>query len=249
MLERILVIDDDALSRELLELLLTQEGYAVTVASSGDEALATMEGAEGAACPEVVLSDMQMPGVCGEALFRRLRERCGTALRVIAMSGNVPAGGVPEGAEAFLLKPFSMEAFGAVLRGGGWIGTMAAGADEEEDPEAGQTVVLDEAVFGSFRAMLGAETLVELYGACVRDAEAQGARMREAEAAGDDVGLRKFAHAMKGSLGMLGARELEGMCLTLETGVVNASYVRLLVQFPDAIQRLRDMLNALSTLR
>ena len=238
MAERILVIDDDAMSRDVLELLLVGEGYAVRLASSGDEALAVIGGGDG--CPEVVLSDLQMPGVCGEELFRQLRTRCEGGLRVVAMSGSLPEAGVPEGADAFLLKPFSMEAFEEAMRGLAGVAATGSGPGETEG-----AAVLDTVVLESFRAMLGERALGELYGACVRDAEGQWARMWEANSAGNYELLRKFAHALKGSLGMVGARELEGTCLALEKDVVNAHYVIMLERFPDGIQRLRDTLNAL----
>lgn len=238
---RVLVIDDDELSREVLELLLSSEGYGVALASSGEEALAGLTGAEG--CPDVVLMDLQMPGVCGEELVRGLRGACGGELRVIAMSGSMPREGTAAGADGFLLKPFSVEEFGEVLRTSGMSGFRERKALGAVEPAGAG--VMDEGVFGSFRSMLGDGPLRELYGAGLDDASGQWERMRASYRAGDYATLRKSAHTLKGSLGMLGARELERICLDLETGVVNDTYVTKLEHFPDAIERLRDMLNAL----
>ena len=239
--KRVLVIDDDALSREVLELLLAGEGYGVELAGSGQEALDWLR--EPGTRPDVVLMDLQMPGVCGEELVRRLRAACGE-LRVIAMSGSVPEDGTPAGADGFLLKPFSMEDLGEAVRPL----QLGGAAREEGSPlQLGHPALtpLDDAVFGVFRGMLGTDALGELYASGVRDAAAQWERMRGAAEAGDYDALRKFAHATKGSLGMLGARELERMCLDLEAGVVNDTYVTTLERFPSAIGRLRDMLDAL----
>jgi CheY-like chemotaxis protein len=236
---RVLVIDDDELSREVLELLLSSEGYGVALASSGEEALAGLTEAD--ACPDVVLMDLQMPGVSGEELVRRLRGACSGAVKVIAMSGSQARDA--NGADGFLLKPFSVEEFGEVLRTSGMSGFRERKALGAVDPAGAG--VLDEGVFGSFRSMLGDGPLRELYGAGLDDASVQWERMRASYRAGDYVTLRKSAHTLKGSLGMLGARELERICLDLETGVVNDTYVTKLEQFPDAIERLRDMLNAL----
>ena len=63
---RILVVDDDAMTRELLCLLLAGDGYGVTSADSGDTALAELENTRTG--PDVVLTDMQMPGICGAAI-------------------------------------------------------------------------------------------------------------------------------------------------------------------------------------
>ena len=54
---QILVIDDDELSREVLALLLQNEGYAVETADSGDAALLHVTTAH---LPDVVLTDLQM---------------------------------------------------------------------------------------------------------------------------------------------------------------------------------------------
>ena len=61
---QILIVDDDALSREVLALLLQRAGYAVETADSGDDALLNLQAAH--ARPQVVLTDMQMPGHLGQ---------------------------------------------------------------------------------------------------------------------------------------------------------------------------------------
>ncbi len=66
---RVLVIDDDALSREVFALLLQDAGYAVETTESGDEALLHLQKAN--PLPQVVLTDLQMPGISGNPLARR----------------------------------------------------------------------------------------------------------------------------------------------------------------------------------
>ncbi len=66
----ILVVDDEKHQRESLHALLTDEGYRVTVAADGREALAKAADAR----PEVVLTDLKMPGLSGIDVVRALQE-------------------------------------------------------------------------------------------------------------------------------------------------------------------------------
>ena len=66
----ILVVDDEKHQRESLHALLTDEGYRVTVAADGREALAKAAEAR----PEVVLTDLKMPGLSGIDVVRALQD-------------------------------------------------------------------------------------------------------------------------------------------------------------------------------
>jgi len=66
---RVLVVEDDDDSREMTRLTLEAVGALVTVAASADEALRAIE----AQVPDVVLSDISMPGQDGRTLLRRMR--------------------------------------------------------------------------------------------------------------------------------------------------------------------------------
>ena len=74
---RILVVDDDELSREVFSLLLQGAGYTVETAESGDAAMAHLQ--TSSSLPEVILTDLQMPGTTGDELARKLRDLCGPA--------------------------------------------------------------------------------------------------------------------------------------------------------------------------
>src|SRR6185312_17094940 len=98
---RILVADDDALSREVLALLLENAGYTVETADSGDAAVRHLSAAPDSP-PSVVLADLQMPGIAGSALARELRRICGSSTMLLAMSGSVPGAGIADGFNGFL---------------------------------------------------------------------------------------------------------------------------------------------------
>ena len=104
--ERVLIVDDDAMSRELLGVLLEAEGYAVESAESGEAALALLD--RGRPCPDLVLADVQMPGLTAVQLAGRLRRACGRTTPLLAMSGSRPPEATIARFDGFLLKPFTM---------------------------------------------------------------------------------------------------------------------------------------------
>jgi PAS domain S-box-containing protein len=83
---RILVVDDEEPIRRALVRFLGRRGHTVEEAESGDQALAKLHG-EGY---DAVLLDLKMPGMSGQEVFVKLKERSpGTAARVIFATGDV----------------------------------------------------------------------------------------------------------------------------------------------------------------
>jgi CheY-like chemotaxis protein len=74
---RVLVVDDDADARELLQMALASYGAHVRVAASADDAFALLT----QECPDVLVSDIEMPDTSGYELIRRLRHSDRPALR------------------------------------------------------------------------------------------------------------------------------------------------------------------------
>lgn len=83
-MKHILVIDDDAAIRDLLEYLLTRHGYRVTLAENG------VQGEEQVAMekPDLVITDMMMPEEDGMELLMHMRKQRPT-LPIIAISGGM----------------------------------------------------------------------------------------------------------------------------------------------------------------
>jgi len=101
---RILLVDDEADLLSLWKLRLENNGYEVTTALSGEEALAKLPVIN----PNVVLTDLRMQGIDGMALFEAIRERS-KSIPVIIITAH---GSIPEAVEAtkkgvfsFLTKP------------------------------------------------------------------------------------------------------------------------------------------------
>lgn len=82
MAPRILLVDDDVDLLDTLVRLLGRQGYTCRVASSGDEGIRVME----AESPDVVVTDLRMPGMDGLAVARRARQHC-PPIPVIVMTG------------------------------------------------------------------------------------------------------------------------------------------------------------------
>jgi CheY-like chemotaxis protein len=110
---RVLIVDDDATIRELLAALLEAEGYAVESAESGEAALALLHRSDSA--PNLLLADVQMPGITGAQLARQLRRACGTSTLLLAMSGSQPPAKTISLFDGFLLKPYKIEQVAAAL--------------------------------------------------------------------------------------------------------------------------------------
>jgi two-component system cell cycle sensor histidine kinase/response regulator CckA len=111
--ERVLLVEDEPLVRDLVEAVLRRAGYALLVAPGPVEALALVEAARARGEPPVTLliSDVVMPKLSGAALAARLREAL-PELKILLMSGYAEdlvdreLGGAPHG---FIAKPFTPE--------------------------------------------------------------------------------------------------------------------------------------------
>jgi len=113
--ERILVVEDEDGARGSLNELLRMLGYRVTAVASGEEAgLLPDEPA-----PDLLLSDLMLPGIDGAALAAGLRGRW-PEMEVVLMSGytedEAVRRGVDEGSVHFLQKPFDIDSLAGAVR-------------------------------------------------------------------------------------------------------------------------------------
>ena len=114
--DRILIVDDEDPIREVVSSMLSSSGFICTQSQSGREALALLQSGEEF---ELMLSDMMMPGMDGEALLAATKERFPdipvvmiTAVHDISIALNA----IRNGAYDYLLKPFAREQLLATVR-------------------------------------------------------------------------------------------------------------------------------------
>jgi CheY-like chemotaxis protein/HPt (histidine-containing phosphotransfer) domain-containing protein len=255
--QRILIIDDDAMSRELLTLLLEEENYTVTSAESGEAALDYIR--NGNVIPDIVLADVQLPGIGGAQLALQLRNACGPATLLLAMSGSQPPNEAIADFDVFLLKPFKLQQItqalltaksppAATSESASPKGTKPASkkamesqlerrsSSSIESAQIAQAPVLNETIYRQLAASMPPQTLHEMYTMCVNDARRRITGMRKLAAGRDHAMFRREAHAIKGGCGMLGATELHCLAARLEVDGPDGS--------PDAVNSLDELSSA-----
>ncbi len=112
---RILVVDDDAGVRRMLERSLEADGFEVEAAADGGRALVALE----RRVPDLILLDVAMPGIDGLAVSRRVRAKgLGLPILLLTARDGVPdrVAGLDAGADDYLIKPFAPEELRARVR-------------------------------------------------------------------------------------------------------------------------------------
>ena len=103
---KVLVVDDDPTVRGVLTTLLGFDGVEISTADDGPSALAMAQRLR----PDIVLLDVNLPGMDGFDVCRELKDRA-TGERIVMLTGRSTSDdklrGVAAGADAFLTKPFS----------------------------------------------------------------------------------------------------------------------------------------------
>jgi DNA-binding response OmpR family regulator len=110
----ILVVDDDPCVCALLQDVLSDEGYAVIVATNGEEALATLTTVR----PHLMTLDLDLPGIMGELVLKELRQRDDTReLPIVIISANHSiSAAVRTLAQAVVPKPFDIDTLISIIR-------------------------------------------------------------------------------------------------------------------------------------
>ncbi|MCJ2014647.1 PAS domain-containing protein [Methylobacterium sp. J-076] len=218
---RLLLAEDVAINRELACAVLESQGYEVAVAVDGGEAFAAVEAAFAMGLDfDLVLMDVQMPGVDGLAATRRIRTLAPPAcdVPIVAMTANVLPEQIEEllqaGMDDHVGKPFRRNDLCAMIER--W---TAPGArkrlarpepvvppDPAIDPQA-----LDAEVLDAMRLRFGPDRVDGLL-----DMLAGELSQRFRLAMNDRQEIAHDAHAMVSAAGMLGFAGLSELCRELE---------------------------------
>ncbi len=131
---RILVVDDEATMRRLLEKLLRLEGYEVVLASTGEQALSEVFG-RGA---DTVLLDLRMPGMSGLDVCRQIRshprsQHTPVVFITAVNDRELRRQGMEVGADDFLSKPFDEVELLARIRNGVRVKRYYDGMEEQKE--------------------------------------------------------------------------------------------------------------------
>lgn len=113
---RILVVDDEPQITRVLRRGLSSKGYEVQVAEDGEEALSVFRQWK----PDLIVTDLSMPGMGGLELCRRIRRSSAVPIIVLSVKGEerMKVEALDTGADDYITKPFGMDELLARIRAG-----------------------------------------------------------------------------------------------------------------------------------
>lgn len=112
--EKILVVDDDANIRQILETRLTISGYIVLLANDGGEALKLFRKES----PDLIILDIMLPKIGGYEVCKRVRKESSVPIIMLTALGDISdrVMGLEFGADDYVVKPFSPKELEARIR-------------------------------------------------------------------------------------------------------------------------------------
>ncbi len=114
--EPILIVDDNPINLKLARVLLQKEGYEVRTVPDAEEALKTLQAFK----PRLILMDIQLPGMDGLELTRRLKAAPDTkAIQIVALTAYAMKGDEEKitaaGCDGYIPKPIDVQAFPQII--------------------------------------------------------------------------------------------------------------------------------------
>lgn len=124
---KVLVVEDDAGIADFVQLELQHEGFEVSYAADGREALVLFE----SSAPDIILLDIMLPGLSGLEVLRRIRKNSHVPVILLTARGETydKVNGLDAGADDYLAKPFEIEELFARMRA-----VMRRSSDNGSDP-------------------------------------------------------------------------------------------------------------------
>ncbi len=208
----ILVAEDDAVNQLIIVGWLGRAGIRVTLARDGNQLLEQLAGMID--LPDLVLTDVQMPGMDGLEATRRLRER-GYTLPVVALSAGVSASDeevcMSVGMNDFLPKPMDIdELWGCLTR---WLPPVDVGESSSTNGTAGEESV-------EARFLYNDEVLSQARIAFLKSHGGDATYLRNLAKGGasQEGAMKRLAHGLKGSAATIGLKALAALANELESG-------------------------------
>jgi len=221
----VLLVDDNVINQKVAARLLAKLGCQVDVASDGYEAIARAT-APGAPY-QLILMDIQMPGLDGIAATRTIRAQLGAASPpIVAMTAySMPddaARFVQAGLDDYLAKPVKHQQLAQTLAR--WITatpTVTAPTAEPGAEESTAPPMLDKEVLAQLQQLGGAEFTAELYAEFAQEAAELLQQVATHWQATNSEALQPLLHQLKGTAATLGLTALATQSQTLEHSIKN----------------------------
>jgi CheY-like chemotaxis protein/HPt (histidine-containing phosphotransfer) domain-containing protein len=243
---RILLAEDNTVNQRLALRQLKKLGYNADAVANGREVLEALQRVP----YDVILMDCQMPEVDGYEAARRIRQGArGGAPYIIALTANALVGDrnrcLSAGMNDYLPKPLDLPGLEGVLQRALLKLQRQVRPEDSEGEEC-----LDPAVIAGLKELRQPgepDPLRELAELFVKDSRPRLARMEEAIAGKERLGLASAGHTLKGSANNLGARHLAGLCGGLEKAGTEGDFAEaanILLELKREFQRVERALKA-----
>ncbi len=248
---RVLLVEDNAVNREIAEELLALLGVHVEVARSGQEALDRLQ-ASAPSAYDLLFMDCHMPGMDGFEATRRIREReqPGEHLPIVAMSASATVEDrqrcTAVGMDDFLAKPIYLDALRDMVQKHGVGGGEEPARDTDATPpRRGPVPVFDRAT--ALRIVGGNASLLQrVVAAFEAELPAQVEKLEQAMEARDFPGARQLAHSVKGAAMSVAATELRALAERIERAATDEDPAELERLSPDLGPCATRLVDALS---
>jgi CheY-like chemotaxis protein/signal transduction histidine kinase len=240
---RVLVAEDNHVNQLVIRRLLERLGHTVALCEDGRAAVAAVE----AERPDLVLMDVQMPGMDGLAAAAAIRAREATQpgsarLPIVAVTAFAMPGDrercLAAGMDDYLTKPIRRDELAAFLT---TVAAATAHPAAAAVPGAAPAPAFDEAAVLAYTGgdREARRELLEIY---LEDGPAHLQALREAVAGPDPAALMRAAHSLGGGLRMLGAPAATSLVIQLEAlghaGRLEGA-ADLLARFEPELERVR----------
>jgi PAS domain S-box-containing protein len=242
----VLVAEDNAVNRKFVSHVLTKRGHSVSTATNGNEAVAALAKQHAF---DLVLMDVQMPeldGLTATTLIRQRERSTGSArVPIVAMTAHAMTGDrercIAAGMDSYVSKPLHpSELVAAVER-------MARGNDAAAPAADGPRGIVFDADRSIERVGGDRRLLREMIAIFRAESPALLSAAKSAAAKGDAERTRQAAHALKGSLGAIGAPRAFAAAARLEDAGRSGETGSLPAVAADLDRELRALRRALST--